>query len=107
MVSAKIIITLSLAWAVSALAPRATYRACGGLLPEANKCPAGYQCISDPRRKGCGLACDEPGICVPKNFDKCGGFAGFVCPKGKKCYDYPADNCDPENHGADCIGICL
>lgn len=36
----------------------------------------------------------------------CGGFAGFVCSDGYECVDDPSDDCDPEQGGADCIGIC-
>jgi len=86
------------------------YKACGGMLIEANKCPDGYECMSDPRKKGgCGLACDEPGICVPKDAPKCGGFAGFQCPTEKNyiCYDDPRDGCDAAKGCADGMGICL
>jgi hypothetical protein len=38
----------------------------------------------------------------------CGGFAGFRCPKeGMLCVDDPRDDCDPENGGADCAGLCM
>lgn len=40
-------------------------------------------------------------------FEQCGGFAGFTCSPGSLCIDDPTDNCDPENNGSDCIGICL
>jgi hypothetical protein len=37
----------------------------------------------------------------------CGGIAGFPCPDGEICVDDPSDDCDPENGGADCGGICV
>lgn len=37
----------------------------------------------------------------------CGGFAGLACPDGLVCVDDPDDACDPQNGGADCIGICV
>ncbi|MCH9697591.1 MAG: Kazal-type serine protease inhibitor domain protein [Gammaproteobacteria bacterium] len=37
----------------------------------------------------------------------CGGIAGLQCPKGLMCIDDPKDNCDPNNGGADCSGICV
>ena len=37
----------------------------------------------------------------------CGGIAGFPCPEGEECVDDPSDNCDPEQGGADCHGICV
>lgn len=37
----------------------------------------------------------------------CGGIAGFPCPEGFVCIDDPRDDCDPENGGADCGGICV
>jgi hypothetical protein len=44
-------------------------------------------------------ACDEPQFC--------GGFAGIQCPDGLECIDDPNDDCDPNNGGADCGGICV
>lgn len=37
----------------------------------------------------------------------CGGIANFLCPEGKTCVDNPDDDCDPNNGGADCGGICV
>ncbi len=37
----------------------------------------------------------------------CGGFANLPCPEGYVCVDDPKDNCDPNNGGADCGGICV
>lgn len=36
----------------------------------------------------------------------CGGIAGFPCPGEGTCVDDPRDDCDPENGGADCGGLC-
>lgn len=38
---------------------------------------------------------------------QCGGFAGLTCSDGYVCVDNPLDDCDPNNGGADCMGICL
>jgi hypothetical protein len=53
------------------------------------------------------MACDMTGICAPKKLHQCGGIAGLECPDGLWCYDDPTDDCDPENGGSDCGGICL
>jgi hypothetical protein len=37
----------------------------------------------------------------------CGGFAGMMCSDGQLCVDNPGDDCDPQNGGADCMGICV
>ena len=37
----------------------------------------------------------------------CGGIAGITCPDGYECVDDPNDDCDPDNGGADCGGICV
>jgi hypothetical protein len=44
-------------------------------------------------------ACTEPGFC--------GGIAGFPCPPGLTCIDDPNDDCDPNQGGADCKGMCI
>jgi hypothetical protein len=36
----------------------------------------------------------------------CGGIAAFPCPEGYTCVDDPNDDCDPNQGGADCGGIC-
>lgn len=38
---------------------------------------------------------------------RCGGIAGFPCSPGFTCIDDPADDCDPDQGGADCGGICV
>ncbi|KAM4067900.1 Kazal domain-containing protein [Hirsutella rhossiliensis] len=84
------------------------YPSCGGHRANPPKCPAHSTCKDDPRiPNNCGMACDRPGICIPKNAPSCGGFAGRPCPKGLRCYDAPNDGCDPNKGGADCIGVCL
>lgn len=47
--------------------------------------------------------------CIEKTVDiiECGGFAGLQCPDGLACVDYPDDDCDPNNGGADCGGMCV
>ncbi|SPO04923.1 uncharacterized protein DNG_07608 [Cephalotrichum gorgonifer] len=92
--------------------PVDVYQACGGLVPEpeSSGCQEpGTTCISDPRKPGCGLACDERGICVSEEVPRCGGYAGLQCPEdeGLECFDDASDDCDPENGGFDCMGICL
>jgi len=37
----------------------------------------------------------------------CGGIAGIGCPEGEICTDDPSDDCDPNQGGADCGGICV
>lgn len=41
-----------------------------------------------------------------KESISCGGLAGFGCPAGLTCVDQPDDDCDPNQDGADCIGVC-
>ncbi|KAL0932651.1 proteinase inhibitor kazal [Colletotrichum truncatum] len=80
-----------------------TYSDCGGFRPTPPTCAEGYTCVDDPWRGGCGMACDWPGICMIE----CGGFLGKACPKGMECLDRPGDGCDPQNGGADCMGLCF
>src|SRR5262249_11695483 len=54
-------------------------------------------CITDP--------CPEIPSCVSDN-GLCGGFAGLACPRGLQCVDDRGDDCDPNNGGADCGGVC-
>jgi eight-cysteine-cluster-containing protein len=42
-----------------------------------------------------------------REFDDCGGIAGFVCATGEFCADDPFDACDPDAGGADCGGVCV
>ena len=55
-------------------------------------------------------ACDHEDI-TPRQGElidpiACGGFGGLECPDGLTCVDDPADDCDPNKGGADCIGVC-
>ena len=88
--------------------PRPTYQSCGGFRIERVDCPKGFTCVDDPYVRGCGMACDRPGICVDvREPEFCGGFAGFRCKNDRMCIDDPRDDCDPKNGGADCGGICV
>ncbi|GAO18545.1 uncharacterized protein UV8b_00843 [Ustilaginoidea virens] len=83
------------------------YDSCGGKTVSPRSCKPGFECRDDPRLpESCGLACDVPGICLPKEPKRCGGFAGFACPKGLYCYYGPLTGCDPKTT-SDCMGICL
>jgi hypothetical protein len=48
--------------------------------------------------------CPPQPTCV--DSPTCGGFAGFTCPGDGTCNDDPRDDCDPQNGGADCSGLC-
>jgi hypothetical protein len=48
--------------------------------------------------------CPKPG---PQDPIYCGGIAGLECPAGLLCIDDPHDDCDPEQGGADCLGLCV
>jgi len=82
-------------------------RSCGGFRVPTGRpeCAADEVCIDDPWKPGCGMKCDDAGICVKKG-PMCGGFAGFRCATSGKCVDDPTDSCDPMNGGADCAGVC-
>ncbi len=60
-----------------------------------------------PERPACEVQ-DGEAVCVPESGEGrfCGGIAGFECPGAGQCIDDPADDCDPDNGGADCGGIC-
>jgi len=75
---------------------------CAGLL--GIQCPDGLLCVNDPTN--CGIAADCLGICVNAS-QTCGGFVGKACPDNLTCIDDPSDDCDPNNGGADCGGICV
>ena len=53
-----------------------------------------------------GVSVDHPGECTPEPAF-CGGIAGIPCADGLECVDDPSDECDPNNGGADCGGICV
>ena len=74
-------------------------------------CAAGQECCNE----SCGICVSPGGACdqqfcgdpdpnPPRQF--CGGFAGFPCPGAGECVDDPSDDCDPQNGGADCGGLC-
>jgi len=79
--------------------PRETYPPCGGFRVAGGfDCGKGFVCVDNPYVKGCGMACDRPGICVPD--ESCGGFVGKRCQNAnKECFDDPRDDCDPKNGG--------
>ncbi|KAK6065036.1 proteinase inhibitor kazal [Seiridium cupressi] len=88
--------------------PMQKYQRCGGKVIDPQVCPDGYQCVEpDPRKPG---VTDLPGICLPDKPVMCGGIIGEECfstTGTAKCYDWPRDDCDPNQGGADCIGVCL
>jgi hypothetical protein len=51
---------------------------------------------------------DDPNVCgcEPVETTFCGGIAGIPCPGAGMCVDDPSDDCDPDNGGADCGGLC-
>jgi eight-cysteine-cluster-containing protein len=54
-----------------------------------------------------GTSVASEGECEEEPPQFCGGFGGFPCPEGLTCVDDPSDDCDPQNGGADCGGICV
>jgi len=82
--------------------------ACGNVT-----CAAGQECCNE----SCGICVEPGGVCTlqlcepepdpdPDPPPFCGGFAGFPCPGAGECVDDPSDDCDPQNGGADCGGLC-
>jgi hypothetical protein len=50
----------------------------------------------------------ERQFCSAVKHQFCGGIAGIQCKNPNEiCIDDPNDNCDPNNGGADCGGICV
>jgi hypothetical protein len=49
----------------------------------------------------------QPPTDEPDPAPACGGFAGTPCPDGLTCVDDPSDSCDPNQGGADCMGVCI
>lgn len=86
--------------------PPHRYDDCGGKRVVPKDCAAGYLCVDDPYRGGCGMACDAPGICV-RPTTPCSGVGGRRCPGGMMCVDDPRDDCWPASGGRDCGGICV
>ncbi len=77
---------------------------CPHVLAPCSLCADGsYACPRSQCREGvCSVvfeACTGPGFC--------GGIAGFSCPPGSTCIDDPKDDCDPNQGGADCGGVCV
>lgn len=71
---------------------------------DGTECPDGQHCQITPVT--CITApCPAIPECVPDEIP-CGGFAGFACPDKLTCADDPSDDCDPNNGGADCGGLC-
>jgi len=52
------------------------------------------------------LACGPDGEPPVDPAPTCGGFVGVPCPGAGECVDDPSDDCDPQNGGADCTGLC-
>jgi hypothetical protein len=76
---------------------------CASVEAPCNPCPDGtYSCPHPECVDGmCTVyydACREPAFC--------GGIGGITCPPGLTCVDAPNDDCDPNNGGADCTGVC-
>lgn len=83
-------------------------------------CATGQVCCNP----SCGICTEPGGACTrqlceppapgpeprpepePELGPFCGGFGGFACPGEGECVDDPRDDCDPENGGADCGGVC-
>ena len=64
-----------------------------------------YQCSCADGTTSSGSSCASTSAIVP---EPCGGFAGTSCSdKSMECIDDPSDSCNPEDGGADCIGICV
>lgn len=91
--------------ATAAVPLPSTYQSCGGRRAQPVECPEDHICMDDPRRGGCGMACDAPGICVLPVA--CGSKTGLLCASGKMCVDDPRDDCWPEEGGKDCSGVCV
>lgn len=95
----------SLATLALASPPKPDYPMCGGYTPHPLKCDANSTCVDDPRTPGsCGMACDIPGICMPKSAVKCQtGRGDLLCPKGQKCFADRRVKCP----GLQCKGFCM
>jgi hypothetical protein len=82
-----------------------TQQACVGAPCGPTTCQVGEVCCNE----SCGI-CTAPGgscteqFCEPGPF--CGGIAGIPCPGAGQCVDDWRDDCDPNNGGADCGGVC-
>lgn len=71
---------------------------CQGHTMDPHQCPADYTCILSAAS-----AYDALGSCLPQ----CGGKRGLECGDDTlTCADDTRDDCDPQNGGRDCMGIC-
>lgn len=62
------------------------YADCGGHRAVPKYCDEWSECKDDPREPySCGMACDVPGICIPKHVEGCDG--DEECSDGLWCYD--------------------
>lgn len=83
------------------------YKSCGGFRVASFDCGNGAECQNDPRLPvHCGLACDGPGICVPKGRKACSG-TGESCPDGLYCYLEAQENGCDETRGSGSLGYCM
>lgn len=79
------------------------YPSCGGLTDKPHECNTQSVCMDDPREpNSCGMACDVPGICIPRNAATC-QTGTETCPQGQKCFGDLRFKCKGNN----CHGLCL
>ncbi len=64
-------------------------------------------CWCDDLCEGYGDCCANKEAVCDAPPQECGGFLGLLCPTGQMCTDDPGDDCDPDNGGADCGGVCV
>jgi len=78
----------------------------GGEVCGEETCASGLVCCNE----SCGICTEPGGACTQQICDEeevfCGGIAGIACPGAGTCVDDASDDCDPENGGADCGGLC-
>jgi hypothetical protein len=69
--------------------------------------PSACAAVLCPTGTTCDVVDDEP-VCtpIPTSGPLCGGFAGLACPGSGQCVDDATDDCDPDNGGFDCGGVC-
>jgi hypothetical protein len=76
----------------------------GDTVDGSNKIASSYMCDCNEGYSFDGSSCTSGGIVQ----ETCGGFVGASCSdETLTCIDNPTDDCDPNNGGADCIGICV